>query len=102
MEVINTLPKPYTNKQYADFASFCNNNNCIIVDKGSYLEAQKQDDHQPTIQEILEEKERSYNMPRVIREGILGNPSAYSSFNVNKANELEQLAEEVRKLKEGK
>ena len=44
---------------------------------------------QPTLEETLEELEKKYNMPRVIREGILGNPSMYSEFNVNKARELE-------------
>lgn len=33
------LDKPYTNKQYADLAVYCNTNNCHIEDKGSYLEA---------------------------------------------------------------
>lgn len=31
--------KPYTNKQYADLAVYCNNNNCHIEDKGDYLES---------------------------------------------------------------
>jgi len=50
----------------------------------------------------LKELEVKYNMPRVIREGILGNPTAYSEFNVNRARELEDLAKKVRELKEGK
>lgn len=33
------LDKPYTNKQYADLAAYCNKNNCHIEDKGDYLEA---------------------------------------------------------------
>lgn len=31
--------KPYTNKEYADLAVYCNANNCHIEDKGSYLES---------------------------------------------------------------
>lgn len=31
--------KPYTNKEYADLAVYCNNNNCHIVDRGDYLES---------------------------------------------------------------
>lgn len=50
----------------------------------------------------LKQLEAKYNMPRVIREGILGNPSAYSEFNVNRAKDLEDLAKKVRDLKEGK
>lgn len=33
------LDKPYTNKQYAELAIYCNANNCHIEDKGDYLEA---------------------------------------------------------------
>ena len=57
---------------------------------------------EPTLEEILIQKEQEYNMPRVIREGILGNPTAYSEFNVNRAKELEELAKKIRDLKAGK
>lgn len=57
---------------------------------------------EPTLEEILIQKEQEYNMPRVIREGILGNPTAYSEFNVNRAKELEELAKTIRNLKAGK
>lgn len=33
------LNKPYTNKDYADLAVYCNRNGLIIEDKGNYLEA---------------------------------------------------------------
>ena len=33
------LNRPYTNKQYADFAVYCMQNRLIIEDKGDYLEA---------------------------------------------------------------
>lgn len=33
------LNKPYTNKQYAELAIYCNQNNCHIEDKEDYLEA---------------------------------------------------------------
>ena len=33
------IQKPYTNKQYADLAVYCNQNNCHIEDKGEYLES---------------------------------------------------------------
>lgn len=36
------LNKPYTNKQYADLAVYCNKNGLIIEDKGDYLEAVNQ------------------------------------------------------------
>lgn len=31
--------KPYTNKEYADLAVYCNDNGMIIEDKGEYLES---------------------------------------------------------------
>lgn len=33
--------KPYTSKQYADLAVYCNQNGLVIEDKGDYLEAVK-------------------------------------------------------------
>lgn len=33
------VKKPYTNKEYADLAVYCNENGKIIEDKGDYLEA---------------------------------------------------------------
>lgn len=33
------LNKPYTRKQYADLAAYCNENNLIIVDRTDYLES---------------------------------------------------------------
>ena len=54
------------------------------------------------LEQELIKKEQEYNMPRLIREGILGNPTMYSEFNVNRARDLEDLAKKVRDLKEGK
>ena len=33
------INKPYTNKEYADLAVYCNSNGLIIEDKGDYLES---------------------------------------------------------------
>ena len=33
------INKPYSNKEYADLAVYCNSNGKIIEDKGDYLEA---------------------------------------------------------------
>jgi len=45
------LNKPYTNKEYADFASYCNNNECEIIDKGEYFEAVVSEPYIPTDEE---------------------------------------------------
>lgn len=47
------LEKPYTNKQYADLAVFCNENGLTIEDKGDYLESVE-----PPAPTPEEEKER--------------------------------------------
>lgn len=47
------LEKPYTNKQYADLAVFCNENCLIIEDKGGYLEAVNLPE--PTVEELQAE-----------------------------------------------
>ena len=51
---------------------------------------------EPTLEEQLFILEKQYNMPRVIREGILLNPAMYSEFNVKKAKELEEIAKKIR------
>ena len=47
------LNKPYTNKEYADFAVYCNENNLIIEDRGDYLESVEHPE--PTIEEQNEQ-----------------------------------------------
>ena len=47
------LEKPYTNKQYADIAVYCNKNGLIIEDKGDYLEAVNLPE--PTVEELQAE-----------------------------------------------
>lgn len=41
---------PYTNEQYASLAIYCNENNCHIENKGSYLESVK--NPEPTEEDI--------------------------------------------------
>ena len=70
-------------------------------DANWYLEGYVPAKPEPTLQEQLLELEEKYNMPRVIREGILGNPTMYSEFNVNRARELEDIADKIRKSQGG-
>ena len=44
------INKPYTNKEYADLAVYCNENGLIIEDKGDYLEAVNLPE--PTVEEL--------------------------------------------------
>ena len=61
-----------------------------------YIEGYVPPEPEESLQEKLTELEEKYNMPRVIREGILGNPNMYSEFNVKKAKELEEIAKSIR------
>ena len=69
---------------------------------GWYLKGYAPSKPEPSLEEQLSKLEKEYNMPRVIREGILANPSMYSQFNVLRAKELEELAKKIRDLKVGK
>lgn len=62
------LNKPYTNKQYADLAVFCNENGLIIEDKGDYLESVNPP--APTEEQLAEEK-------RAIRNQYLTDADKY-------------------------
>ena len=44
------LEKPYTDKQYADLAVYCNKNGKVIEDKGDYLESVNLPE--PTVEEL--------------------------------------------------
>lgn len=48
--------KPYTNKEYADLAVYCNQNDCHIEDKGDYLESVPNEHPAPTHDEIKEQR----------------------------------------------
>jgi hypothetical protein len=52
--------KPYTNKEYADLAVYCNKNNCHIEDKGDYLESVENITPKPTDEEIRQLRAQAY------------------------------------------
>ena len=52
--------KPYTNKEYADLAVYCNQNNCHIEDKGDYLESVENPPHIPTDEEQRQNRANAY------------------------------------------
>lgn len=81
-------------------AIWCNSN-------GHHIEAVKGQDYNfiivkneeyvPTASDILAQKEAEYDMNRWQREGILAEGSNYSEYTKAKAQELEDLAAQVRK-----
>lgn len=52
--------KPYTNKQYADLAVYCNRNSCHIEDKGDYLESVQNVLPEPTDEEQRQNRAAAY------------------------------------------
>ena len=49
-----------TNKEYADLAVYCNQNNCHIEDKGSYLESVPNPEYVPTDEEQKQNRANAY------------------------------------------
>lgn len=54
------LNKPYTDKEYADFAVYCNKNSLIIKDKGNYLESAEPAYPDPTYEEQRQKRAMAY------------------------------------------
>lgn len=54
------INKPYKNKDYADLAVYCNENNCHIEDKGDYLESVENIIPEPTDEEQRKNREIAY------------------------------------------
>lgn len=86
-------------------AIWCNNNGYHIEEIGAQegqrvFKIVKNEIHIPTKQEILAQKEQEYGMNRWQREGILAEHSEYSDFAKSRAQELEDLAEEIRQEQE--
>ena len=52
--------KPYTNKEYADLAVYCNENDCHIEDKGDYLESVKNEQKPLTNEDIRKKRQERY------------------------------------------
>ena len=88
--------KDKTIENYRDMALWCNSNNALIEDKGEYYEIVAIIPYKPTIKEQLEEIERKTGYIRAIRELILAENSGASEYVKNKAQEIEQIAEQIR------
>lgn len=100
MNYIGTkIYKPIQNYDfYTSVAAWCNGNNATIEDKGDYYEVVAIVPHTPTLKEQLEQKEKEYQMNRWQREIILSANSGASDYNKQKAQELENIAEQIRNL----
>lgn len=56
--------KPYTNKEYAQLASYCNHNDCHIEDKGNYLESVANEHPIPTNEEQRQRRAEAYRLEK--------------------------------------
>lgn len=91
--------KPYTNKTYADLASYCNHNDCHIEDKGNYLESVPNEHPAPTEEEQRESRAEAYRQevdPITLQISRLRDEEQTPEI-IEKVNELLQKRSDVVK-----
>ena len=80
-------------------AVWCNANNAHIeVLDGIYTIVENAPIPEPTLEEQVSSLEQTYGMTRWQREGILAEGSLYSEYTKAKAQEIEDLAKELREV----
>ena len=86
-----------TKENYTQGAIWCNQNNAHIekID-GQYVIVANPAPKEPTLEEQVAVLEQTYGMTRWQREGILAEGSLYSDYTKAKAQEIEDLAAELR------
>ena len=86
-----------TKENYTKAAIWCNQNNAHIekIDE-QYVIVANPDPKEPTLEEQVSYLEQTYGMTRWQREGILAEGSLYSDYTKSKAQEIEDLAKELR------
>ena len=88
-----------TKENYTQGAIWCNANNAHIEAKdGQYIIVANPPTLEPTIEEQVSSLEQIYGMTRWQREGILAEGSLYSEYTKSKAQEIEDLAKELREV----
>ena len=86
-----------TKENYTQGAIWCNSNNAHIEAKdGQYIIVANAPIPEPTIEEQVAKLEAETGLTRIIREGILAEGSLYSDYAKAKAQEIEDLAKELR------
>ena len=80
-------------------AVWCNANNAHIEkQEGQYVIVANPSIPEPTIEEQVSSLEQTYGMTRWQREGILAEGSLYSDYTKAKAQEIEDLAKQLREV----
>ena len=88
-----------TKENYTKGAIWCNANNAHIETKdGQYIIVANAPIPEPTLEEQVSYLEQTYGMTRWQREGILAEGSLYSEYTKSKAQEIEDLAKELREV----
>ena len=88
-----------TKENYTQGAIWCNANNAHIEAKdGQYIIVANAPATEPTLEEQVSSLEQTYGMTRWQREGILAEGSLYSEYTKSKAQEIEDLAKELREV----
>ena len=88
-----------TKDNYTQGAIWCNANNAHIeVLDGVYTIVENAPAPESTIEERVSSLEQTYGMKRWQREGILAEGSLYSKYTKAKAQEIEDLAKELREV----
>lgn len=85
-------------ENYTKAAIWCNTNNAHIEKQdGRYVIVENATSKpEPTLEEQVVSLEQTYGMTRWQREGILAEGSLYSEYTKAKAQEIEDLAKELR------
>lgn len=88
-----------TKENYTQGAIWCNANNAHIDAKdGQYVIMANAPAPEHTLEEQVASLEQTYGMNRWQREGILAEGSLYSEYTKSKAQEIEDLAKELREV----
>ena len=88
-----------TKDNYTQGAIWCNANNAHIEKQGEqYVIVANALAPEQTLEEQVSSLEQTYGMTRWQREGILAEGSLYSEYTKSKAQEIEDLAKELREV----
>ena len=88
-------------KEYTSAALWCNANNAHIeAQSGKYVIVANPKPKEPTLEEKVAKLEAETSLTRIMREGILAEGSLYSDYAKAKAQEIEDLAKQLRTTEE--
>ena len=90
-----------TKENYTQGAIWCNANNAHIDKQdGQYVIVANATIHEPTLEEQVAKLEAETGLTRVMREMVLAENSGASDYVKAKANEIEELAKQLRATEE--